>query len=164
MTGGATATPTGSFAHASTNISSSFADATGLGPAVVLLLYVVGALLAAQFVAPWLAQSELLSDVAGGLVASAEYAVKGVGATAVLLVGALPVYFLATADGGTQGLALEAVGVLLAGYIALVGIGMLADRAVTAFIDAHPDVDEWGDLFPEDESTEAVPDGGESDA
>lgn len=148
-------------ANASSGITSGFADATGLGPIVLLLLYVVGALLAAQFVAPWLAKSELLSSVAGGLLGSLSYAIKGFASTAVLAVAALPVYFLATADGGTRGMALEAVGLLAAGYVALVIIGMLADRAVSAFIDAHPEIDEWADMFPdEEESAEAVADGG----
>jgi hypothetical protein len=59
-------------------------------------------------------------------------------------------------------MALEAVGVLLAGYAALFVLGMLVDRAVAAFIDAHPELDEWADIFSdEEEDTEAVADGGE---
>jgi hypothetical protein len=147
---------------ANASFTSGFADSTGLAPIVLLLLYVVGALLAAQFVAPWLARSKLLSDSISKLFTSLFYALKGLAVTAVLAVTALPVYFLATADKGTRSMALEAVGLLLAGYAALVVIGMLADRAVAAFIDTHPELDEWADIFSDkEEDTEAVADGGE---
>lgn len=148
--------------NASMSINSSFGDATGLGPVVILLLYIVGALLAAQFVAPWLAQSNYLSRLAGGLVASLEYAIKGFASTAVLSLVGLPAYLIATADAGTRGAALTTIAGGVAGYVILAGIGVLADRAVTAFIEAHPDLDEWGDLFPEKDDTagDAVADGG----
>jgi len=146
---------------ANASFTSGFADSTGIAPLVLLLLYVVGSLLAAQFVAPWLAKYKLLSSVAGGLHRSLSYAIKGFASTAVLAVAALPVYFLATADKGTRGLALDAVALMLAGYVALVIIGMLADRALSAFIDAHPDIDDWTDIFPDEEGEkEAVADGG----
>jgi hypothetical protein len=147
---------------ANASFTSGLADSTGPALIVLLLLYVVGALLAAQFVAPWLARSELLSAIISKLFNSIFYVFKGLAVTAVLAFTALPVYFLATADKGTRSMALEAVGVLLAGYVALFVIGMLADRAVTAFIDAHPELDEWADIFSDEkEDTEAVADGGE---
>jgi uncharacterized protein with PQ loop repeat len=141
--------------NGSADISNGFGSAFGLMPAVLLVLYIVGVLLAAQFVAPWLAKSELLTSVAGRFVESIEYAVKGFAASAVLAVAALPVYFLANADGGTRGIALKAITIIAAAYVSFVIIGWLADRAVTAFIDAHPEVNEWGDLFPEEEPDNA---------
>lgn len=150
-----------SIANASTSLNSAFGSANELGIPLLLVLYGVGALLAAQFVAPWVAQSQLLTTVGGRLVESIEYAIKGVTAVGVLALLALPFHFVATADADTQGLALTAVGVVIVAYAILVGVGWLADRAVGRFVEAHPEADEFGDLFPEDD-TEAVADGGET--
>lgn len=151
-----------SMQNASSGVTNSFGTPTELIPVLVLVLYAVGALLAAQFVAPWLAKSQLLSSVAGRALQSLHYALKGVGATAVLALVAAPVYFMATADGNTRGLALEVIGLAAAAYVVLVVLGWLADRAVTAFFDAHPEYDGLDDIFPDepDDETEAVADGG----
>jgi len=148
-------------ANASMEVTNGFASSFGLRYATIAVLYVVGALLAAQFVAPWLARSEMLSRVTGGFVWTAVYAIKGAAASAVLLVAAAPAYFVATMDSGTRGFALEAIGIAVAGYIALVVVGVLADRAASAFLDAHPTYDEWGDVFGasegDEDGTEAPP-------
>lgn len=144
-----TAVNNSTWANASSDMASSFGTTAELAVLVVVALYVIGALLAAQVVSPWLAQSALLSVAGRRFVESLQYAVKGVAATAVLLLVAAPVYLLATADGGTRGAALTWLGVAVAGYVGLVVAGWLADRAVAAFIDAHPDATEWADLFPE---------------
>lgn len=136
-------------ANASSSINGGFASSVGVTGPLVIGLYIVGALLAAQFVAPWLAKSRLVSRVSDRVVASVNYAIKGLAATAVLGVLAAPVYLVATSDGQTQGVVLQAIAVLAVAYIALVGIGWLADRAVTAFLNAHPEHDEWSDLFPD---------------
>lgn len=159
----ATPTPTPGFQNASSSFASSF---DLVGPLVVVL-YVIGALLAAQFVAPWLGQSELLARVAGRVVASIQYAIKGIAATAVLVVAALPVYFVVTADGETRGLAGLVIAGGIAAYCTLVGVGWLADRAVTRFIDAHPDYEEWDDIVSADEADddadpEVAADGGDA--
>lgn len=143
-----TPTPTPEFMNA----TSGFADSSGLfGLIVVFLLYAGVALLAAQFLAPWLANSRLISRLGHGIGRSIVYALKGLGASAALAIVAGPVYLLAQVDSGTRAVALRYVGYAVAGYLALVAIGWLADRAVAAFIDAHPDYDEWADLFPDDE-------------
>lgn len=158
-----TPTPTAGFENASAGVANGFADATGLGPVVVIGLYIVGTLLAAQFVAPWLARSRWLSRAGGGLLTSLVFALKGLGATAALALAAAPVFLLWQADGGTRELALRYVGYAVAGYLALVLVGWLADRAVAAFVEAHPDAEALGDLLPEseDDDPEAVADGGE---
>lgn len=135
-----------------------------LGGVIVVVLYVFGALLAAQFVAPWLARSQLLSRVWTYLGDSLAYAMKGVAATAVLVVIAMPVYLLATADGGTRGVALQLLAAAAGGYLAMVVVGWLADHAVAAFLKAHPEYEEWDDLFgtPDDQPAEVATDGGDA--
>lgn len=157
------ATPTATpvpYDNAANSIDAGFASSMGLTGPLVFVIYAVGVLLAAQFVAPWLATSQLLSGMAGRILESMALAIKGLASTAVLVVVALPAWFLLTAEPSTKGLAAEVVGYGIAAYIALVVLGWLADRAVTAFLDAHPDYDEWDDLFPDEESKEAVADGG----
>lgn len=125
---------------------------------IILLVYIVVVMVAAQIVAPWLADLEVLSAAVGRFLSSVAYAVKGLAASAVLTVLALPVWLFATADGETQGLALEVVAVVIGAYIALVIVGVLADRATAAFIDAHPEYEEWADIFPEEsEDAEVEP-------
>jgi hypothetical protein len=92
------------------------------------------------------------------LVKTIEYAIKGLAASAVLFVIAAPVYLLASTDNQTRGFALEVIGIGVIAFLVLAGIGWLADRAVSAFIDAHPDYEEWRDLFPDDKK--AMTDGG----
>lgn len=151
------------YANASAGFASSMGLAEGFAPLALLLIYAIGALMAAQFVAPWLASSQLLSDLFGELVTSVELAIKGLGATAVLAITATPIYFVATAEPSTKVVALEVVAAGIGVYVFLVVAGWLADRAVTAFIDAHPTHDEWADIFPDEEGDgEAVTDGGEA--
>jgi len=136
--------------NASADITGAFGNATGLAvPAIIVLVYIVGALLAAQFIAPWLAQSDSLERVAGGLAHSLVYAIKGAAASAVLLVVAAPAYAVLTMDAGTRGLALRGIALLLGGYVVLNVVGWLADRAVGIYIDAHPTAEEWADLWPD---------------
>jgi len=106
---------------------------------------------AAQFVAPWIARSDTLDRVLGGFAQSFVYAIKGAAASAVLLVAATPAYLVLTADPGTRQVAAKWVGIALGGYLALNVVGWLADRAVTAYIHAHPHAEEWADLWPDEE-------------
>lgn len=156
-----TTTANESIANASPEITSGFASSMGLSGVVVLAVFVVTTLVVAQFAAPWLAKSELLSKVGAGFLTSFSYAIKGFTATVVLAGLAFPVYYLTVmADESTRGMVLDVVGTLLLGYVALVVIGVLADRAVSSFIDAHPRIDEWGDLFPgEDDDPGSVLEG-----
>lgn len=150
--------------NASANTLNGFADMTGLAGPIVVVLYIVCAMLAVQVLAPWVASSRLVERAGQRVVHAFQYAIKGVAASAVLLIAAAPVYFVATADGETKGLALEAVAMAVAGFLGLVVVGWLADRAVAAWLNAHPEYDEWADLFPEEESEEAVAtDGGDVD-
>jgi len=145
-----TPTPTpDTFQNASSGISSGFGNAMDLGPVVLLVLYAVGFLLAAQYIAPWAARSELLSRLGSGLGRSILYAVKGVAASAVITITALPIWVAWRMDAGTRGVALEYVGYAVGGYVILIVVGRLADTAVSKFIEAHPEYDEWSDLFPE---------------
>jgi len=138
--------------NASADMTAAFGDASGIAlPGIIIVVYIVGALLAAQFIAPWLAQSDTLERFAGGLAHSLVYAIKGAAASAVLLVIATPAYFALTMDAGTRGLALRGIALLLGGYVVLNVVGWLADRAVGIYIDAHPTAEEWADLWPETE-------------
>lgn len=145
-----TPTPTGiPFENASSSIQTGFADGTGLGGIIIILLYIIGALLAARHVAPWLAQSRFITRTGTQIATSFVYAIKGVAATAVLAAAAAPVYLLTQVDGSTRGIALRYIAYAAVAYISLVVIGWLADRAVTAFVNAHPDIDTIDDLIPE---------------
>jgi len=161
MTTPVTPTTNGTLSNASVATNSLAFGGDGFGPIALLLVYILVALVAAQFVAPWLASSRLLSGVGAHIVQSLRYAIKGIAATAVLALGGIPGYYLVTADGAARGVALEVIGALLGAYVLLTVIGVLADRAVSAFIEAHPEYDAWGDLFPGEESdAEPVADGG----
>lgn len=147
----ASPTPTNvTLENASMSVQTGFADATGLGGVVIFLLYIIGALLAASYVAPWLAKSRLLSRTGARIADSMEYAIKGA-ASAVLAVAAAPVYLLTQLDAGTRGVALRYFGYAIVTYIVLVIVGWLTDRAIRAFVDAHPEIDALGDLLPDDE-------------
>lgn len=158
-----TPTPTPELQNATADVATGFASSEHLvGPMLLILIYAVGALGAAQYLAPHLAQSRLLERAGKRVTAVVVFALKGAAASAVLAVVALPAYLLLTVDGETRGVALEYLWLAAVAFVALACIGWLADRAVTAYIDAHPDHEEWADLFPEEES-EAVADGGETD-
>lgn len=146
-----------SLQNASSGIASSFNSS---GPMMIMLLFVlyaVGVLAAAQFVAPWLAKSSILGTIGDAALSAISYAIKGLATTAALGLAALPAYFALTVDGDTRGFALELVGYALAAIVALIAVGWLADRAVSKFIEAHPDVDSWSELVGADD----VPDGEE---
>lgn len=161
MSGTPTPTP-GELANASSSINSGFASSYELGGVLVIVLYIVGALLAAQFVAPWLAQSQLLGTIGNAIFSALAYAIKGLAAVGVLALAALPGYLLLTADVSTRGVALKWVGYAVGAFAALVVVGWLADRAVARFIEAHPDVDSWAELWEsDDEGKEVAADGGE---
>lgn len=136
------------------NATSGFADSTGLAGPVIVVMYIVAVVAISGVIAPWAARSELLTRVGGGVVQSLEYAIKGLAASAAALAFGYPVYWVATAEGDTQGLALTVIAGLVGIYLALVVIGWIADKAVQRFIDAHPDYEEWGDLFPEADDEE----------
>lgn len=151
-----------SIANASTSLNAGMASSFDLVGPLVFVVYIVGALLAAQLVAPWLAESRLLQPVSERLKQSLSYAIKGIGATAVLALVGAPIYLVATSDGESQGLALSVLAGLVGVYMALVVIGWLADRAVTRFIDAHPEYDSWEEMWEgEDDATEAAPTAGD---
>lgn len=157
-------TPTpGGFNNASASINGGFADMSGLMPVLLIGLYIIGALLAAQFVAPWLARSSLLGTVGDAILSAIGYAIKGSAAVAVLAVAALPAYLVLTVDASTRGVALRWVAYGVAAFAGLVAVGWLADRAVARYIKAHPNVDSWAELWESDDSgdAEVVADGGE---
>lgn len=151
----ATETPQ-EFANAS-SITGGFADSSGLGPVIVFLVYIVAVLFAAQFVAPWLANSSLLNRLGSGFLDTVVYAIKGLATTAVLAVAALPVWVVAQADAGTRAVAFRYVGFAIAAFVGLAVIGWLADRAVAKFIEAHPDYESWGDIWSGEEDDVAEP-------
>jgi len=145
-----TPTPTpNTIQNASNGLSGGFASSTDLGPVVLIVMYAVGFLLAAQYVAPWAARSELLSRVGSGLGQSVLYAIKGVAASAVMTITALPAWVVWQLDAGTRGVALEYLGYAIGGYVVLMAVGWAADTVVSTFIEAHPEYDEWSDLFPD---------------
>lgn len=139
------------------NATQGFADSTGLGGPILVVAYIVAVVAISGVIAPWAAQSKFLTRIGGGIAQSLEYAIKGLAASAAALAVGYPIYWVGTADGDTQGLALTLMAGLLAAYVALVAIGWIADKAVQRFIAAHPDIDEWDDLFPESDDE----DGGE---
>lgn len=151
----ATETPA-NLSAASSSIQNGFADASGLTPVLLFVVYALAFLVVAQFALPRLAKSRLVSKTGRRVLLSVHYALKGVGATIVIGLTAAPVYFVATAEPGTRGVAMRWLGYAVAGYAALVILGWLADRAVTRAIDAHPDYDSWGDIWPSDEEPESA--------
>lgn len=141
--------------HQIENATSGFADSTGLfGPVVLVLVYALAVMVAAQWLAPWIAESSLLSRLGAGVVETIVYAIKGLATTAVLAVAALPFWFVSQADPGTRSAAFRYGGYAIVAFVGLVVVGWLADRAVTKFIEAHPDYEEWGDLWHESEDEE----------
>ena len=152
----ATTTTPANLSAAQNNIVGGFGDAFGLTPVLLLAVYALAILVAAQFALPWLAKSRLVSQTGRRILLSIHYAMKGVAATVVIGLTAAPVYVVATADAGTRGVAMRWVGYAVAGYGALVLLGWLADRAVTRAIDAHPDYDSWGDVWGGDEEPDAA--------
>lgn len=144
-----TATP--GLDNASMGVASSFGSAGSMFPIIAFIVYVVAVIVVAQFLAPWAAKSRFVSRASRRLVRTVGYALKGLVASAVLAVLAAPVYVVATADAGTRGVAIEWLGYGLAAFLALAVIGWLAERAVVAFIDAHPDYDDWDDFWGGDE-------------
>lgn len=143
--------------NASNSVTSGFGDTSGLvGLTFLLAIYAVVALLAANLVAPWLAQSAIFGRIGAAISSALAYAIKGVATTAVLGALALPAYLFATADAATRSTGLEYAGYAVGGFLILVGIGQLADKAVSRFIDAHPDHDSWEDIWGD--GTVDVPD------
>lgn len=147
MTANVTTTTTAGFQNASMGMTNGFGSTGDLFPVFVLVVYAVAVLAVANFAAPGLARSRVASRLGAGVVAFFGYVLKGVVASAVLTVAALPVYYVATMDPSGRGIALEVVGYGVAGLAALAVVGWLADRAVARFIDAHPDYDSWEDLW-----------------
>lgn len=136
------------FSNATADVSSGFAAADGLFPILlIVVIYATAALLAANFVAPWLAKSTVLGRVGSILTSAFEYAIKGLATTAVLCIVALPAYLLLTVDASTRATGLKWAGYALAAVLILIGIGQLADRAVARFINAHPDAESWSELI-----------------
>lgn len=148
-------TPTPSFVNASATANTFGSSGGLLAVLVVVGLYSIAALLLAQVVGPWLARSGLLAALSDRVLRSVEFAAKGVAASAVLAAIGLPVALLATAEASTQFAVARWAGIAIAGYATLVVVGWLADRSVTAFIEAHPEYEAWGDIFDASDGDES---------
>lgn len=131
------------------NVSSGYADAFGMGGVVLLVMGAILVIVAAQFLAPWLAKSNILKSVFGGFLVSFVYALKG--AAALIAAGALvtPFWLVTQMDSGTRSALFEYGGYAVGGYLGLAVIGWLADRAVTRYIEAHPTYESLADMWPE---------------
>lgn len=151
-----TPTPTPAFGEA-LNMTSGYANAFDLSGVLILGIYVLVALVAAQAFLPWLARSDALTGAAQRFLQSLVYAVKGVAASITLLAIAAPAWFIMQADSGTREVALRWGGYIIGGYLFLVVVGWLADRAVAAFIDAHPDYESFSDIWPEAPDEDETP-------
>lgn len=148
-------TTTPEIANASANISSGFADMTGLTGPVILVLWAV-VIMGTVSAARNSDYFERLVDAFGMLAVSFYYAVHGLAAVTALAVLSAPVYWLSTADGSTQAAvgkyALYAVG----GYAALTVVGYAFKHKLVNPIMENADEH---DLLPEpEEDAEEVAD------
>lgn len=148
-----------------TNATASYGNAMGLTGVIPIMLIIAisaGAVVAARPLVPWLAKTQLLGTLGDKFTTSLAYALRGL--VTVITVGLViaPIYAISQADGTTQSLAATVAVAVVAGYIALVGIGYGSTRLVDTYVDAHPTADSLDDLLPDtdDDTPEVSTDGG----
>lgn len=144
-------TPEPELMNASADVASAFGSTEGLaGPIVIVLWAVVimGLLSAARNSAYF----KRMIDAFGMFAVSMYYAIHGVAAVTAFAVLSAPVYFLATAEPGTQILVGKYALYTVAGYVGLTAIGYVFRHEVLNPILAN--VDNYG-LLPDEQSTDS---------
>lgn len=119
------------------NMTSSFADSTGLFPiaavVIVIGLVIVGLISSARFY-------RAVLNASGAFARSFEYAIKGVATAAVIAVFVGPLYLFSQLDGQSRSVVYQAIGALVAGYVGLVVLGYVGDSIWSRIRDRHEEV------------------------
>lgn len=120
--------------NASGGINSGMASSIELvAPAVVMIMFILvfAAIISSAHRYKWLLNR--FTAVKQSLI----YATKGLLTALVLALIGAPVYAWTQLDSGTKGLALQAIGIVIAGYISLAVLGYIGDRVWSMIVRRH---------------------------
>lgn len=135
---------TGNLSNASASFSSGFGSSTALVATFAVVAATLIVLLGSQHAYRWALRS------ASTFARSLEYAIKGVATAAVLAVFAAPLYALAQTTPGQRRLVAVALLAIAVGYVGLVVLGVIGDRAWELIVRRHEEAtghapfENWG--------------------
>lgn len=123
-----TPTETAELANASNSLVGGTASAYGLGPIFLFTIYTGLIIAAVGFATNNYHRYEQLARLVETLAGTFEYFIKGVGATALLIVTFYPIYAVSQTSAETRGMVGYAIAAAILGYVAITTIGYIADR------------------------------------
>lgn len=117
--------------NASTDFTNGFASSGPIWPVLLIVIAVIIVLLFSTRAYTWALHS------ASAFASSLEYAIKGVATAIVLAIFSAPIYALSQTTPGQRELVVQALAVIVVGYVALVVLGFIGDRVWALLVKRH---------------------------